>query len=101
MIASLVRPMAWMKSGWGGESGAQASPSIMRESGNFSSWALCRRDFENPRNNLDAAARLCVGAKINVRFSGFTPQASATFWTTSGGGGRSPLENQSGSRGVS
>src|SRR6266480_4010694 len=70
MMASLVRPMATTKSGWGGESGAAPMPSMMRSSGNFSSWALCSATSSTRATTCTLPARLWVGAYRKVRRAG-------------------------------
>ena len=86
MIASLVRPIALMKSGCGGESGAEPIPSTMACRSKPTVWALCRATSSTRATTWVEPARLWVGAKMKVRSSGRRPEASATLATTLSGG---------------
>src|SRR5215471_15929148 len=86
MMASLVRPIAAMKLGCGGHSGAAPKPSTIRSSGKPSSCALWSATSSARATTCVEPARLWVGAKMIVNCGGASPQSWATFSTIGDGG---------------
>ena len=78
--------MAVRKSGDGGHMGTVPMPSTISARGKRSVWALCKADSNTRAITCTEPARLEVGVRIRVRFSGITSQRSAILSAISTGG---------------